>query len=218
MASKKRSANATVETKTLSSQPELEQETLQEEVAHTEQAEIEAGQTAESAENDIAEAEQAESIDYQAEIDELTKKLAETEAIRDQAISIAQRLQADFDNYKKRNAKARIDALQEGTINVIASILPVIDNFDRAFCFVDENSDDPFVQGIRMVYTQLMEILAKHGLTEIDASGRFDPCFHEAVAQDDSSELEAGMITEVLQKGYMVCDRVIRHSMVKVTV
>lgn len=181
-------------------------------------AKVDTTETSQEVDVETNNAEQVEDLAGCEELDVLTKRLSEAEALKDQAISIAQRLQADFDNFKKRTAKARAEALNEGTMNVIASILPVIDNFDRAFCYVDENSDDAFVKGMQMVFSQLMDILSRQGLSEIDTCGKFDPCFHEAILQDTSSGEEAGTITEVLQKGYMVCDRVIRHSKVKVTV
>ena len=94
-------------------------------------------------------------------------------------------------------------------------LLPVLDNFDRAL----GNSaavDAAWLAGIQLVHKQLMDTLAKLGLEEIDASGKFDPELHNAVMQDEAEDVESGMITEVFQKGYKVKNRIIRHSMVKV--
>ena len=91
----------------------------------------------------------------------------------------------------------------------------MLDNFDRAL----GNSaavDAAWLAGIQLVHKQLMDTLAKLGMEEIDASGKFDPELHNAVMQDEAEDVESGMITEVFQKGYKVKNRIIRHSMVKV--
>ena len=130
-------------------------------------------------------------------------------------IGMLQRLQADFDNYRKRNAAIRAESLSEGTRSVMADMLPTLDNFDRALnSFNGESS--AWVDGVKMVYRQLMDTLSKNGLQEVPAEGKFDPELHEAVLQEEGEGLEAGDILEVLQKGYMVGERIIRHSMVKV--
>ena len=125
------------------------------------------------------------------------------------------RLAADFDNFRRRNASIHADSNQEGARNVIKELLPVLDNFDRAL----GNSaavDAAWLAGIQLVHKQLMDTLAKLGMEEIDASGKFDPELHNAVMQDEAEGVESGMITEVFQKGYKVKNRIIRHSMVKV--
>ena len=123
--------------------------------------------------------------------------------------------QADFDNFRRRNASVYADSLAEGERNVIKELLPVIDNFERALNN-SENVDQNYVEGVRLVYKQLMDVLTKKGLEEIDASGKFDPELHNAVMQGESDDAESGDILEVFQKGYKVKDRIIRHSMVKV--
>ena len=129
--------------------------------------------------------------------------------------NLAQRVQADFDNFRRRNASVYADSLAEGERNVIKELLPVIDNFERALNN-SENVDKNYVEGVRLVYKQLMDVLTKTGLEEIDASGKFDPKLHNAVMQGESDDAESGDILEVFQKGYKVKDRIIRHSMVKV--
>lgn len=134
---------------------------------------------------------------------------------KDECVAMAQRLQADFDNYRKRNAAIRADSLEEGTRELIRSLLPVLDNFDRALenC---ENVDPGWVDGIKLVHKQLTGILQKNGLEEIPAEGAFNADLHEAVMQEEAEGRESGAILAVFQKGYKVKDRIVRHSMVKV--
>lgn len=145
-----------------------------------------------------------------------TARIAELESELSEAISTAQRLQAEFDNYRKRNAKLRVEALDEGTEIAVKALLDTLDNFDRAMENKPADSTDPFVQGMALVYKQMTDALHKLGLNEIEADGQFDPVFHDAVMQDDSGEFESGTVTAVLQKGYKLNERVIRHAMVKV--
>lgn len=134
---------------------------------------------------------------------------------KDECVAMAQRLQADFDNYRKRNAAIRADSLEEGTRELIRSLLPVLDNFDRALenC---ENVDPGWVDGIKLVHKQLTGILQKNGLEEIPTEGAFNADLHEAVMQEEAEGRESGAILAVFQKGYKVKDRIVRHSMVKV--
>lgn len=130
-------------------------------------------------------------------------------------IALAQRIQADFENYRKRNANISCDSMDEGVRETIRALLPTIDNFERAM----QNpgcSGDAWLEGIGLVYRQMMDALTKQGLAEIDTSGQFDPQLHEAVMQEEAPGKQSGTILEILQKGYMVKDRIVRHSMVKV--
>ena len=140
-------------------------------------------------------------------------KLDQLEKEKNDNTALLQRLQADFDNYRKRNATLSMDSLDEGARNVIKALLPVLDNFERAMGAAPEGS---WADGVKLVQKQLFGILEKNGLEEIEASGAFDPEFHEAVLQEEAEGKESGDIVEVLQKGYKVKNRIIRHSMVKV--
>ncbi len=146
--------------------------------------------------------------EVKAHIDKLTKE-------KDDTVALAQRLQADFDNYRRRNASIHSDSMDEGVRTVVKELLPVLDNLDRALLNA-EGVDKGFVDGIALLQRQLIDQLAKHGLCEIDASGSFDPEMHEAVLQEEKEGAKSGEIIDVLQKGYKVKDRIIRHSMVKV--
>ena len=151
----------------------------------------------------------------QDEFQQVRDHITKLEGERDEMKNLAQRVQADFDNFRRHNASVYADSLAEGERNVIKELLPVIDNFERALNN-SENVDQNYVEGVRLVYKQLMDVLTKKGLEEIDASGKFDPELHNAVMQGESDDAESGDILEVFQKGYKVKDRIIRHSMVKV--
>lgn len=129
-------------------------------------------------------------------------------------IALAQRVQADFENYRKRNANISCDSMDEGVRETIKALLPVIDNFERAM--QSPCADVAWLEGIGLVYRQMLDALTRQGLAEIDTSGAFDPQLHEAVMQEAAEGKQSGTILETLQKGYMVKDRIIRHSMVKV--
>ncbi len=134
---------------------------------------------------------------------------------RDETVALLQRNQADFDNFRRRNAAVRTDSLDEGRRECIRALLPVLDNFDRAM-ESDSADDAAWREGVKLVYRQFVETLQKMELSEIDTSGKFDPNLHEAVMQEAAEGKESGEIIAVFQKGYRVGDRIIRHSMVKV--
>lgn len=134
---------------------------------------------------------------------------------KEETVALLQRNQADFDNYRRRNATVRTDSLEEGRRECIKSLLPVLDNFDRAM-ENDAAEDSSWHEGVKLVHRQLLETLQKMGMSEIDTTGKFDPNIHEAVMQEAVDGMESGAIIAVFQKGYRVGDRIIRHSMVKV--
>ena len=125
------------------------------------------------------------------------------------------RLMADFQNFKRRTEKEKGDIYAFANEKIISELLNVIDNFERA---LDAgNAEDSFYKGMEMILKQLLGVLEKAGASEIAALGEdFDPNFHNAVMTEDSDEYESGKVTEVLQKGYILNNRVIRPSMVKV--
>lgn len=125
------------------------------------------------------------------------------------------RLMADFQNFKRRTEKEKSDIYAFANEKIISELLNVIDNFERA---LDAgNAEDSFYKGMEMILKQLLGVLEKAGASEIAALGEeFDPNFHNAVMTEDSDEYESGKVTEVLQKGYVLNNKVIRPSMVKV--
>ncbi len=130
-------------------------------------------------------------------------------------LNLAQRVQADFDNFRKRNQSVRADAYEEGGRDVIASLLPVIDNLERAVGI--ETTDDKLHTGVEMVLKQLNDLMEKRGVTVIDRQGEpFDPNLENAVMQGTPEDGEKGTVCQVLQKGYKMGNYVLRTAIVKV--
>lgn len=124
------------------------------------------------------------------------------------------RNQAEFENFRRRNEKEKLEMYGSGAMKVIEKILPVVDNFERG---LDTADDSPFAEGIKMIYKQLMTSLEELGVTEIEALGEtFNPDLHNAVMHEESEEAGEQEITQVLQKGYKYHDSVVRFAMVKV--
>lgn len=130
------------------------------------------------------------------------------------------RLQADFANFKKRTATEKLQISEVVKADVIESVLPVIDNFERALQVPqDKLTDDvkSFMSGYEMIYKQLLQVLEKEGVKKIDAKGKpFDPNFHQAVMRVPSDEYDDDVVVEVLQEGYTLGDKTLRPAMVKV--
>ena len=127
------------------------------------------------------------------------------------------RQMAEFENFRKRSEKEKSQMYDMGAKSMLEKILPVVDSFERGFDGRDEEQDDPFAEGMRMVFKQLMTALEDAGVKEIEAMGaQFDPEVHNAVMHVDDDQYGENEIVEVLQKGYTYHDSVIRHSMVKV--
>ena len=125
------------------------------------------------------------------------------------------RLMAEFDNYKKRSAKEREGIYQSLTSDILTSLLPVVDNLEKAVAVVTE--DAGYKQGIEMVYKQFLDTLANFGVEEIKTVGEtFNPEYHEAVSSVQDDNLGEKEIKEEFRKGYKMGDKVIRHSMVVV--
>lgn len=128
------------------------------------------------------------------------------------------RQMAEFDNFRKRTEKEKTAMFETGAKSVIEKILPVVDNFERGLAAVPESEKgNAFVQGMEMIYKQIMTELESIDVKPIEAVGKeFDPEFHNAVMQVESEEYEPGVIAQELQKGYTYRDNVVRHSMVAV--
>lgn len=127
------------------------------------------------------------------------------------------RLQADFINYKRRTSNERAQALAMGVEKIALGLLDIVDNFERALS-LEKDTAGSFYEGVEMIYTQLIDYLKQNGVVEIDAlNQKFDPNFHHAVMVEERDDVESGIVTEVFQKGYMIDERVLRPSMVKVS-
>lgn len=145
------------------------------------------------------------------------KKDKKDEKIEDLTDRLTRQM-AEFDNFRKRTEKEKSQMYEIGAKDVIEKILPVVDNFERGLGAAKEDEkEDPFVQGMEMVYKQLMTSLEGIGVKPIEAAGQeFNPDFHNAVMHVDDDEFGENIVVEELQKGYMYRDSVVRYSMVKV--
>ena len=150
--------------------------------------------------------------EIQEQVDAAKEKLAE-------ANDRYARLFAEFDNFRKRSEKEKMQRYDFGAKDMVERILPVIDNFERGLAAVSQEGreEDSFVKGMEMTYKQLLKVLEDAGVKPIEAVGQeFNPEFHNAVMHVDDPEVPENVIVEEFQKGYMYKDHVVRYSMVKV--
>ena len=127
------------------------------------------------------------------------------------------RMSADFDNFRKRVAKEREEIFQVALEGIVKDLIPVVDNLERAYgSFAAEGLEQKYLDGVDMVMKQLASALTKNGLSEVDTSMKFDPNFHHAIMQEPGEEDDK--ITLIMQKGYMLGNKVLRPAMVKVSV
>ncbi len=153
--------------------------------------------------------------------DELAALRRELEELRAQAAEYLdgwQRARAEFANYKKRQEQERAELLKAGNAALIAKLLPVLDDFDRAFETVPEDlADAPWLEGMRLVRRKFWAALEQEGVTPIKAEGQpFDPELHEAITHEETSEHPPEHVIAEVQKGYRLGDGVLRPSMVRV--
>lgn len=125
------------------------------------------------------------------------------------------RLKAEFDNYQKRTLREKEELKKTGSKNLILKVLPIIDNLELALGNVQEDSDSEFIKGVKMIYSQMIQVLEEEGVEAIEEKGEFNPKLHEAVLSAEEGG-EDGQILQVLQKGYMLNKRVLRHAKVKI--
>lgn len=148
----------------------------------------------------------------------LTKQLADQERQLQESGDRLKRLQADFENYRRRTRQEKEDLAAVVVQNFIKELLPLLDNFERALATVNpEAGANPLRDGVEMIFKQFMTTLEKNGLEKIEAvNAKFDPNFHEAVMRVSDDSVEEDTVVEELQCGYSVKGRVVRPSMVKV--
>ena len=150
-------------------------------------------------------------------VEDVEKSVNEAAKAEEAAMERLMRLQADFENYKKRTQKEKTDIYQFALEGFVTKLLPVLDNLDRAEAAADDDNTDKYREGVQMVFKQLIGVLNEEGLQEIDCVGTaFDPNFHHGVAVGEDPEKEDQVVLEVFQKGYTFKDKVIRPAMVKV--
>ncbi|MBU89986.1 nucleotide exchange factor GrpE [Candidatus Woesearchaeota archaeon] len=143
-----------------------------------------------------------------------TKKKSEKEVIAELTDTL-QRTQAEFENYKKRVDKEKAEFVKYAKAEIIHKILPTLDTFEISLKSTKDN--EKFVKGIEMAYAQLFSLLESEGLKPIESVGKkFDPYLHEVMLKEKSDK-EDGIVLEELQKGYMLNDKVLRHSKVKIS-
>jgi Molecular chaperone GrpE (heat shock protein) len=151
---------------------------------------------------------------YKEEIKKLNGKIKDIEA---KVLSE----KAELINYRKRKDEETSYMLKYANEDMVKEILPIVDNFERAIKLDDENLEDElskFLSGFKMIYCHLVKVLENYGVKVIDGNNKpFDPNFHSAVLTEARENVEPGMVLEVMQKGYLLKDKVIRPAMVKVS-
>lgn len=183
-------------------------------------------ETAEEAEVVTAEIDDTETAEAAAETEiltpeEMTERIGQLEqelAAKEEMAQQYIRLQADFDNFRKRARQEKEDTAKFAICDGLTGLLPVLDNLERALAGGKDCAEaKDFVVGVEMVYRQLLDTLQNLGLEVIPAVGEpFDPQWHEAIAMVEGEPEQSGIIVEELQKGYRFKDKLLRPSMVKV--
>ena len=184
---------------------------LKEEMKTAETAETAAAEAAEpgAGENAAGQSEPTAEELAKAEIARLMQENSEKE-------DAYRRMLAEFDNYRKRSIKEKEMMQEKGEAAVVEALLPVLDDFDRAFAHLPEQKDG-VITGMEMVYKKLLTTLENLGVKEIEALGQtFDHDLHSAISHEENPDLGENVISEVYQKGYLYKDKVVRHSVVKV--
>ena len=154
-------------------------------------------------------------------VHDLEERMKKLEASLKEAEEKAMREKAEAINYRKRKDDEVARMMKYASEDMIKEILPIVDSFERAIDMDDDNLEDEvskFLAGFKMIYCNLVNVLEKYEVKEIEAMGKeFDANFHQAVLTEPREGVESGIVIEVLQKGYMYKDKVLRPSMVKVS-
>jgi molecular chaperone GrpE len=150
--------------------------------------------------------------------EEAAPEVVELEALRnenEELIDTLQRLQADFENYRKRAARDQEALVGRAGERIVKELLPILDDLERALEAAEQHEEAKLEEGVKLVHRQLERLLEKEGLAAVETDGMFDPHVHEALLTQPS-ESEEGSVIEVLQKGYRLGDRVLRPARVVV--
>ena len=198
--------------------------------SNTQQAEDQQGQTTDKAQQaDQAEEQEANQTDQEAtdtpseeeeqeaeeQKDPLQQKQEEYQELYDKHL----RLYSEFENFRRRSRKETADAKEKGRSDMVLAVLPVIDDFERALSSINESTESKDVyEGVELIYNKFKNILSEQGLQEMQPVGEtFDPDYHEAVTKMQApSEDQKGKVIDVVEKGYMLNDRIVRHAKVVV--
>lgn len=164
-----------------------------------------------------ATAEAVSDVDTEAELS-VEERLAAAQAEAARNLDGWQRTQAEFANARKRFERQRAETSVNATADVVAKLLPLIDDFERALESVpSEDENDPWVAGVALVYRKMLSVLEDMNVQAIPAVGEpFDPNLHEALSQEPSDDYDSGVIVTEMRRGYRLGDRVIRPSLVTV--
>jgi molecular chaperone GrpE len=150
------------------------------------------------------------------ENESLKTQLSASEAQLKQSMEKLEAIIAEYDNYRRRTTAEKENLGSDATIKAVATLLPSLDNLERAMPFADSNPES-FKKGVEMTLRQLLETFKSLGVEEIEAKGaEFDPELHEAVMHIEDKDVGDSIVVEVFQKGYRMGDRIVRHSVVKV--
>lgn len=151
--------------------------------------------------------------------EKLAQQLQDLQKERDELFDKLQRVSADYANYQKRTPKQIADSVAYQKEDLIRSLLPALDNFEHALAGAESAQNGQAVlDGLRIVYNHLLDILKSHGVEQINALGeKFDPALHQAMTQREQAGKKAGVVLEEFQKGYKLNSRVIRPSKVVVS-
>ena len=152
-----------------------------------------------------------------AKLEELQHQLDDARAQGDEHLRAWQRAAADLSNYRRRTEEERVAGARFANAALIARLLAVLDDFDRALEHIPEEAHDAWVDGVRLVERKLRGVLESEGLTQIEAVGQpFDPNFHEAVVHEETADHPDNQVIGELQRGYRLHDRVLRPALVRV--
>jgi molecular chaperone GrpE len=145
---------------------------------------------------------------------DLDARLADAEAKRDEYLALAQRVQADFENYRKRTIRDQERLVAHAHERLVRELLPVLDDLERALQAAERHEEAVLVDGVRLVEQALRKALEKEGVAEIDTNGSFDPHVHEALMAQPAEGVEPGSVLEVVQRGYRMGDKIVRPARV----
>ena len=159
--------------------------------------------------------EQTEVPAEKTELESLREELENLQKAKDELYDKYLRTLAEYDNFRKRSQREKDAIYGDATVDAVKKLLPVLDNFERALNY--ECKDEEFKKGIALIQNTLVEVFDNLGVKEIPAmDAQFDPNLHEAVMHIDNPAYEENIVTDVYRKGYMLGDKVIRHTMVVV--
>jgi molecular chaperone GrpE len=135
-------------------------------------------------------------------------------AERDEYLQLLQRVQADFENYRKRAARDQERLVAHAHERLVRELLPILDDLERALEAAEQHEEVKLIEGVKLVEQSLRRVLAKEGVAEIETEGTFDPHVHEALLTKPGNGADSGSVLEVVQRGYRVGDRVVRPAKV----